>query len=660
MTLSKPNKYTSVLTDPKRLSLILELDLVDSLPEEVFDRLTRLASRLLPTPVALVSIVDDKRQFFKSFVGLEDPWANQRETPLSHSFCQHVVVSGKPLIVEDAREHPLVKDNLAVPDLGVISYLGMPLTLQSGHTLGSFCVIDTEARQWTDDNINTVRELARSVMSEIELRQEVNALKNIESKLRRSEQQFRGLIETAPGAIVVINAEGLIILANEWVEKLFYYHQNDLIGQQVEILLPDQFKDIHSSHRLGFFAKPEARSMGIGRDLLGRRKDGSVFPIEIGLSYTTTEEGTLALAFITDITERKEMEDAVRESELRFKTLFDTAPIAIFTKDIEGYYTSVNAHNLTYWFQNPTGHTDADLLSPEIANELRSVDLEVMETEAQVTREEQLLTPNGLRTVLASKVPLRDADNAVVGILGASLDITQRKHLLEKLQETNQNLSDFAYVISHDLKAPLRGIRSIADWLASDYADVLDDDGKDMLDLMQTRVGRLQGLIEGVLRYSRVGRIEDEWGNIDLQNVVENVIKSLAPPDHIKITITDPLPTVYGGQVRLEQVFQNLLSNAIKFMDKSEGLITISTARLEGFWQFSISDNGPGIEERYFDKIFQMFQTLNARDDVESTGIGLSIVKKIVEMHGGEISLVSLVGNGTTFTFTIAMSGAKE
>ena len=538
MTLQKQqNRYQEILSDPTRLATIHDLDLTDSPAEEVFDRLTRLASKLIPSPVALVSIVDDERQFFKSLVGLAEPWASMRQTPLTHSFCQHVVVSGESLIVENAPEHPLVKDNLAIPDLGVISYLGMPLTTQSGQTLGSFCVIDTEARQWTDDDINTVRELARSVMTEIELRHEVKVLKKTESQLRHREQQFRSLVETAPAAIVVINKDGEIVLANERVETLFNYHQDDLIGERVEVLLPEPLKDIHKTHRSGFFSKPEARAMGTGRELLGRRKNGSVFPIEIGLSYTETDEGILALAFITDITERQQL------------------------------------HN--------------------------------------------------------------------------------------KLEQSNRDLADFAYIVSHDLKAPLRGISSIADWLSTDYVEVLDDDGQELLTLLQRRVGRLQNLIEGVLRYSRVGRIEDGWENVDLQKLVDNIIMSLAPPDHIEIIINDPLPTVYGGHVRLEQVFQNLLSNAIKYMDKPEGHIEISSKLIDGIWEFRVKDNGPGIEERYFTKIFQMFQTLNARDEFESTGIGLTIVKKIVEMHGGTVLIQSVVGQGTEFIFTIPEAGGQ-
>lgn len=410
-------EYAHVLADPERLALIEKLDLVDSLPEEVFDRLTRLAARLLPAPVALVSIVDDHRQFFKSFVGLEDPWATKQQTPLSHSFCQHVVVTAKPLVVEDARQHPLVKDNMAIPDLGVVSYLGIPITMASGQTLGSFCVIDSETRHWTEEDIQTMHDLAQSVITEIELRHEVNAL-------RTSEQE-----------------------------------RNELVAQ---------------------------------------------------------------------------------------------------------------------------------------------------------------------------------------------------------LKSVNQDLADFAYIISHDLKAPLRGISSIADWLSADYEHILDEDGQELLDLLQKRVNRLQNFIEGVLRYSRVGRIESEWEQVDLQNLIEDVLSTLAPPEHIEILVKDRLPVVFGGRVRLEQVFQNLLSNAIKFLDKPKGLIEISCREKGELWEFCIKDNGPGIEERHFRKIFQMFQTLNPRDEFESTGIGLTLVKKIVGMHGGTIVVQSVVREGTEFIFTIAKTGENH
>lgn len=158
------------LLDDARLDALLRLRLLDTPPEEPFDRLTRLAARVLQAPIALVSLVDDHRQFFKSACGLPEPWASGRETPLSHSFCQHVVANNAPLIVEDARTHPFLHDNAAVADLNAIAYLGIPLATPTGTVLGSFCVIDTQPRQWTSCDRETMTELAASVMSEIALR----------------------------------------------------------------------------------------------------------------------------------------------------------------------------------------------------------------------------------------------------------------------------------------------------------------------------------------------------------------------------------------------------------------------------------------------------------------------------------------------------------
>ncbi len=158
------------ITDPERLAALRRLVLLDTPAEAAFDRLATLATRLLRAPVALVTLVDRDRQFFKSCIGVPEPWAAARQTPLSHSFCQHVVGARAPLVVEDARAHPLVCDNLAIPDFGVVAYLGIPLVTADGHALGSFCVIDQRPRAWTAEEIATLTDLTASVMTEIELR----------------------------------------------------------------------------------------------------------------------------------------------------------------------------------------------------------------------------------------------------------------------------------------------------------------------------------------------------------------------------------------------------------------------------------------------------------------------------------------------------------
>ena len=158
------------LSDPARLAALAATGLMDSDVEPVFDRSVRIASRLLGTPVALLSLVDDDRQFFKSQLGLPEPTASERQTPLSHSFCQHVVATGDPLVVEDARTHPLVRDNLAIRDLNVIAYLGVPIRTLGGHVLGSFCAIEGQPRAWTQEEVDTLRDVAEGAASEINLR----------------------------------------------------------------------------------------------------------------------------------------------------------------------------------------------------------------------------------------------------------------------------------------------------------------------------------------------------------------------------------------------------------------------------------------------------------------------------------------------------------
>ncbi len=250
-------------------------------------------------------------------------------------------------------------------------------------------------------------------------------------------------------------------------------------------------------------------------------------------------------------------------------------------------------------------------------------------------------------------------DDQVVGRVWSFRDITE-KHtaeqkqaaLLRRVAEINEELTHFAYVVSHDLKAPLRGIKLITEWLCADYGDKLGDDAKEQLDLLQNRVARMYNLIDGVLQYSRVGRIKEEAQEVDLNKLIPSIIDGIAPPEHIHIMVEPNLPAVECERTRISQVFQNLLTNAVKFMDKPVGEVRVGCIEDGDFWRFSVADNGPGIEEKYFDRIFRLFQTLAPRDEFESTGVGLALVKKIVEMYGGRIWVESQSGRGSTFLFT--------
>jgi signal transduction histidine kinase len=226
-------------------------------------------------------------------------------------------------------------------------------------------------------------------------------------------------------------------------------------------------------------------------------------------------------------------------------------------------------------------------------------------------------------------------------------------HTTALLERRNAELDQFAYVASHDLKAPLRAIANLADWISEDLEGQIPAENRHQLELMRSRVQRMEGLINGLLEYSRVGRRQRSIVAVDLNLLLENVVDSLAPADGFNVNIPSDLPTLYSHKTSLDQVFANLINNAIKHHHSDQGQGTVNvTWRAKGAWlEFAIADDGPGIAPQYHDKIFTIFQTLKARDDFESTGIGLAVVKKIVEAEGGRVWLTSTVGAGTTFYF---------
>ena len=229
-----------------------------------------------------------------------------------------------------------------------------------------------------------------------------------------------------------------------------------------------------------------------------------------------------------------------------------------------------------------------------------------------------------------------------------------------ELQAANNELRDFAYAVSHDLKAPLLAITQLAGWIEQGYSDRIDAEGKEQLSLLGSRAKRMDRLINGILEYSRVGRVGVKSEHVDLNELVKDVAETIAPPENFRITVENDLPVIFGERVRMEQVFQNLIDNAVKFMDKPRGEIRIRCTEEQSLWRFSVADNGPGIDKKYHEKIFKIFQTLTARDELESTGIGLTLVKKIVEGHGGSVWVESARGKGSTFSFTLPREEATD
>jgi PAS domain S-box-containing protein len=368
------------------------------------------------------------------------------------------------------------------------------------------------------------------------------------SESKESGAKYRGLLEAAPDAMVVVNQGGEIVLLNVQAEKQFGYRRDELVGQKVKNIIPEGFAERLIADGTRTAADALAQQIGTGIELNGRRKNGSEFPIEIMLSPLESAEGILVTAAIRDITRRKEDE----------------------------------------------------------------------------------------------------------------------AHLLQKVEElnrSNEELGQFAYIASHDLQEPLRMVASYTQLLSRRYKGKLDSDADEFISFAVDGASRMQRLIQDLLTYSRVGTKGMELLDISSEAALQQALINLrgAIEESGALVTHDPLPTVPADEMQLIQLFQNLVGNAIKYQNPGIPRVHISAARNGGKkWIFSVKDNGLGIDPQYFEKIFGVFQRLHKREEFAGTGIGLAICKKIVEGHGGSISVESQLGRGSTFRFALAGSERKS
>ena len=362
-----------------------------------------------------------------------------------------------------------------------------------------------------------------------------------------------------------------------------------------------------------------------------------------------------------DITERKQSEEALRNSENRFRTLVEQATDALLVHDRKGRFVDVNEQTC-----RSLGYSREELLGMQVWE----IEMNLAKSPAEGVWNK--LEP-GASLRLDGRHRRRDGTIFPVEVslgmveiggeplfLALARDVTERKEaerqreaLLNSLERANKDLQDFAHVVSHDLKAPLRAINSLAEWIVEDYGSLLEEDGRENLQLLQNRVKRMSGLLEGILDYSRVGRATANKEMVDSWALVKEVVDTLSPPGHVSITFAENLPRVFYDKVQLTQIIQNLLDNAIKHLGKPSGQVGIACQDRGEAWEFQVTDDGVGIDPKHFGRIFGIFQSLKPRDELEATGIGLAIVKKIVEVNGGAIWVESERGNGVGFFFTV-------
>jgi len=371
---------------------------------------------------------------------------------------------------------------------------------------------------------------------------------------------------------------------------------------------------------------------------------------------------------------QKQAEQAIKQQKGLLENIISNIPHYVFWKDRSSIYLGCNENFAKVAGVNSpddiVGKTDYELAwRRQEADSFIKHDKEILESGNPLLNieETQLQADGKQATLLYSIVPLKDSADNVIGLLGIYADITQRKQAeqrleslnkqladtVEKLTRSNRELGDFAHIVAHDLKSPLRAIGTLADLMNRDYADRLDEKGRERIRLLVERAKRMNRFIDAVLKYSEIGFDGRDSEQVDLNELVTEISETIEPHQDIDVAVVDRLPVIICEKVRMQQVFQNLLSNAVKYMDKPKGEVKVGCVEEDGFWKFSVSDDGPGIEAKYLDKIFKMFQTLEPRDEIDSTGAGLAVVKKIVESYNGKIWVESQPGQGSTFFFTL-------
>ena len=367
------------------------------------------------------------------------------------------------------------------------------------------------------------------------------------SERRLAEKRFKLAVESSPTGMAMVKADGTVVMVNAEVERMFGYDKGELLGRNIDVLVPERFRAGHAGFRHGFSQDPESRAMGAGRDLYASRKDSSEFPIEIGLNPIPQPDELLILASVVDISERKQ----------------------------------------------------------------------------------------------------------------AQMELEKQKAELER---SNADLEQFAYVASHDLQEPLRMVASYTSLLEERYKGQLDERADKYINYAVEGAKRMQQLISDLLDFSRVGTRAKPMERVDTNALLEKVLRSL------RGTIADKgaevthgtLPAIVADDIQLGMVFQNLIANAVKFRADRPPRVHVDAAFSDGMWTFSVADNGIGIDKQYSSRIFQMFQRLHERGKYDGSGIGLAIVKKIVERHGGTVWFESVPGEGTTFFFTISGGKANQ
>lgn len=528
------------------------------------------------------------------------------------------------------------------------------------------------------------------------------ANEKLEVLLGERDSQLQGIFENIVDAFVVMDLGGNVLRMNEAANKLFGFDHEQEKVNVTSLIYPEDFVYAMESFKAltekGYFTNYQAR-------VLTRQQGVRWVQINASVVLDNKKRPIAAQGIVRDITDQLNKANALAFiSEVSQEILGKTSFKEIGTILAQKVSTFLNTDDCIVYLRKPELDylQQISAVGAKVDKEGAIVDPLVIplgkgivgsvattgkaEIISDTTKDPRYIKDDANR-LSEMTVPIA-VDNEVLGVIDAehkkadyfnegqlktvkavsnlvalqlrsAMDVSARKEsearnvkLLEQLELSNRELSEYAHMVSHDLKSPLRSISALTTWIKEDNIDSFNSESREHFNLLETTISKMEELISSVLEYAAVERVGSNFERVNINKLVQNIADLIYVPDHIELEIPERLPHVWGSPVMLQQLFQNLMVNAIKYNDKAKGYVKIDCKEKETFYEFSVADNGMGIPPEYHEKIFKIFQSLNP--DGESTGLGLALVKKVVAVHNGEIRLESKPGQGTIFYFTLS------
>ena len=511
-------------------------------------------------------------------------------------------------------------------------------------------------------NVSAVRNFKGEVEFQVAIIEDISKELEAEEQLKASENRLSTLILNLQTGVLLENEDRKIALTNQLFCDLFQIPATpeQLVGVDCETAA-EQNK-VHFKNPKAFVQRIEEilkeQKMVVSDELEmvdGRILERDYIPIFNNGKY----KGHLWT--YQDVTLRRNYKRTLEAQREKYSSIIANMNLGLIEVDNDDVIQMVNQS-----FCNMSSYTKKELLGQKAIDIIKVTDHNIINDKNKKRQqgksdsyEIEIVDKNGtVKHWLVSGAPRYDEAGSIVGSIGIHLDITQQKHLqlqkeklLRELETSNRGLQEYAHIVSHDLKSPLRSISALASWMKEDYQEVLDGNGLNQLQMMQEKIEGMDKLIDGILNYSSINSDNLKTERVDLNIVIQEIREIIFIPDHVKVVIMNTLPVLETDKTKMHQLFQNLIGNAVMHITNTEGLVKVSSTETSTHWQFSIEDNGIGIPKEYHEKIFKIFQSIGEGE--RSTGIGLSIVKKIVDLYQGDIWLNSEKDKGTTFFFTL-------